>query len=1046
MLSKMSIRRPVTTIMMLCIIVTVGVVSLISLKMDLMPSMDVPVALVQTTYAGAGPEEVETLITEPLEEALATIANVKEITSTSSANSSMIVMEFADNTDLDMAALDMRERVDLVKGFLPDDASEPMVLKIDISDFTSALMVGVDSETLDLSQLNDFTKDQLKNRFKQIEGVASVDMIGGLEREISVEVSPEKLQGYGITTEQVKQMLTAENINYPTGSMQQGSTAIQMKTSGKFTDITELRALPLTTSAGAVIHLSDVAKVDIVEKELSGYALIDGKPSVILQIKKQSDANTVEVSDRVDKELAKINAEYDEVTVKELSPIAEYIRSSVGNIVQTAFLAAVLAIGVVFLFLHSAKMAFIIGVSIPTSILATFAAMHLAGMTMNTISMAGIAIGIGMLVDNSIVVLENIYNHMERGEDSKTAAAEGAKEVAMAIMASTLTTVSVFFPMLFVSGVIGDMLKDLALTICFALLISLFVAVTFVPMASSQLLKPEEIQAALEDKPKKYGKILHRWKAILQKFDRAYSRVLNGALRHKKRVAVIALAAFILTTALTSVMGFDFMPEGDQGTVMITLTMPKGTVLEETADAIDEVIDTVAELPEVDSYYTMVGGGLSAMMGGSVDSATIQIELVDLEQRDISAKEMAMQMENILVDFTAGELSIGASSMMGGGGSGGSDLSMRINGSDYHKLWQIADDVEAMLYDIEGVSSVDNDANDILPEIEVVVDRNKASRYGLTAAQIGSALNTVVTGSVATQVTLNETELDVRIRYPDNDFTYISDLNNLTVPTPMGNNVPLSQVAHLEMVEAPVSIYRADNSRYVTVGANLYGSDLMTVRQGLQSKLEDYVMPAGYSCSFTGDADSMMESITQLSIALLVAILLVYMIMASQFESFRYPFIVLFSLPLAITGGALGLFITGNPLSSVAMMGMVMLSGMVVNNAIVLVDAANQNVAKGMSPYEAMLQAGPNRLRPILMTTLTTILGMVPMALALEEGMEMQQPMAITVIFGLLLSTLVTLVLIPVLYVWINRPRKPKKRRLFRRKKKLPEAVVQAEN
>lgn len=1044
MLSKMSIRRPVTTIMMLCIIITAGVVSLISLKMDLMPSMDVPVALVQTTYAGAGPEEVETLITEPLEEALATIANVKEITSTSSANSSMIVMEFADNTDLDMAALDMRERVDLVKGLLPDNASEPMVLKIDVSELTSALMVGVDSETLDLSELNDFTKDQLENRFKQIEGVASVDLIGGLEREISVEVSPEKLQGYGLTAEQVKQVLAAENINYPTGSMQQGRTAIQMKTAGKFTDISEICALPLTTPAGAVIHLSDVAKVDLVDKDLSGYALIDGKPSVILQIQKQSDANTVEVSDRIDKELTEINAEYEDITVSSLSPIAEHIRSSVGNIVKTAFLAAILAIAVVFFFLQSAKMAFIIGVSIPTSILATFAAMHLAGMTMNTISMAGIAIGIGMLVDNSIVVLENIYNHMKVGDDPKTAAAEGAKEVAMAIMASTLTTVSVFFPMLFVSGVIGDMLRDLALTICFALLISLFVAVTFVPMASSQLLKPAEIRAALENKPKKYGKILQRWQKILQKMDRAYSRVLTGALRHKKRVAVIALAAFILTTALTSVMGFDFMPEGDEGMVVISVTMPKGTVLEETAHAVDQVIDTVAELPEVDSYDTMVGGGLSAFMGGSVDSATIQIELVDLEQRDVSSKELAMQMENMLEDFTAGELSVGAASMMGGGSGGGSDLSMRITGSDYKKLWQIADDVEAMLYHIDGVSSVQNEANEVLPEVQVVVDRDKASRYGLTAAQIGGALNTVVTGSVATQVTLNDTELDVRIRYPDNDFTYISDLDNLTVPTPMGTNIPLSQVAHLEVVEAPVSIYRADNSRYITVGATLYGSDLMTVRQALQSQLADYSMPAGYACSFTGDADSMMESITQLSIALLVAILLVYMIMASQFESFRYPFIVLFSLPLAITGGALGLFLTGKPLSSVAMMGMVMLSGMVVNNAIVLVDAANQNVAKGMTAQEAMLQAGPNRLRPILMTTLTTILGMVPMALALKEGMEMQQPMAITVIFGLLLSTLVTLVLIPVLYVWINHPRKHKIRRLFfRKKKQLPEVNVE---
>ena len=1026
MFSKASIKRPVTTVMCLLIVIGAGLLAMMGMKLDLMPSISIPVAIVSTTYVGAGPEEIESLITEPLEETLGTVSNVDSITSTSSANSSMIVVQFVDGTDVDMAALDMREKIDMVKGTLPDGANDPMVMKIDVN-MMSAMMVGVGSDTLDMQELNTLVEDDLVPEFEKIEGTASVSVIGGDSEEVEVALIPEKMKGYGLTAAQISQVLAAENINYPTGSIQQGSLTIQTKTEGKFKTVEEIAALPLTTPTGAVIHLSDVADVNLVDQEKTSYAIINGEEALMLMIQKQSDANTVEVSDDVVSVMNRLTKQYPQVQFDMLTSTSDYIKDSVSNIISTALQAAVLAVIVIFVFLRSPRMSFIIGVSIPSSILATFALMWACDMTMNMISMGGIAIGIGMLVDNSIVVLENVFSHAKKTpDDVKGAAARGASEVAMAVTASTLTTVGVFLPMIFVSGTVGDMMHDLSLTICFSLLASLVVSLTFVPMACSKLLNPQKFFANLENTEVKKGPLQRFLDAIgrwLDKLDNLYRRVLGWSLVHKKRVVALVLVIFVATLGLLPIMGFDFMPEMDEGAVSISVELPNGTELEKTTEVVDEILSRVGDREEIDMYYAMVGGGGVSLVSSSTNTATIYLELVGKQERSLSSEDMANQLSQELSDIAGCDITVSASSSAMGS-YGGTGVTIRLNGDENDELRRISDELTVLLSQVNGVTDVESSAGDTVPEVSITIDRARASMYGLTATQIGSAISTAITGSTATQFSTDGTEIDVVVRQKGSSDSYLNDLQNMTISTATGAVIPLTEVAQVNVGESSVAISRESGHRYIDLTASIYGRDMNSVQKDVNAVLQNYAFPDGYTYSFTGTLESMNESFSQLLLVLLVAVLLVYMIMASQFESFIYPFIVMFSMPIALTGGILGLFIAGKSITTVSFMGFIMLVGMVVNNAIVLVDKTNQNVEAGMTPYEAVYSAGPDRLRPILMTTLTTVLGMVPLALALTEGTEMQQPMALVIIFGLSLSTLITLIFIPVLYLLVDKFRK----------------------
>ena len=1026
MFSKLCIRKPVTTIMVTLMVFIAGIVSYFNLDQALMPDMDLPIAVVMTTYVGASPEEIEELISKPMEESLGSIANVDTVTSYSSTNSSMVLLQFVDGTDIDMAAVDMRDKIDQMKSTLPDAAGDPMVIKMDIN--AMPITIGVKAENMDLESLNDLLEDNVANRLERIEGVASVSLSGGITNEVRITVDPVKLAGYGLTTSTLSGLLAAENMNLPSGDLTQGNTTVAVRTIGEFTSVQEINNLPIPTSTGAVIHLSDVARVEQVEADRDSFTYINGEKGILLSVDKQSTANLVKVSQSLKDEITKLQRDYPELEIDMLSDTSDYIEMSLSNITETALLAAVIAFFVLLLFLKNAVTAGIIAVSIPTSIMATFALMHVTDINMNMISMGGVAIGIGMLVDNSVVVLDSIYQYYERGYTAAESAEIGAKEVSMAIIASTLTTVAVFLPMALIGGTTGAMMKNLSFTIMYALIASVVVALTFVPMACALLLKRET--ETFVWKNLKFLSFLDRWEGAIDTLSRKYEKLLKWALRHRKKTVLTVLLVFILSLCSIPLAGMDFMASMDEGVATISVDLPNGTDLDTTEETTLEVLYRLQDIPEADVVYANVGSG---MLSSGTNSASITMNLVDAKDRKRSTEEVCDDIEKLLADIPGADITVSSSdSAMGSLAS--ADVTMNVYGYDAATLVDVEDELIDKLSQVDGLSDVEGSTGDTVPEAKVTIDRAKASQYGITTASVAGALSTAISGSTATQYKLDGTEIDVVIRYDTNSVNYLTDLNNLTVTSAYGTQVPLSDVATITMDESATTIMRENQKNYITISANADNMSTSEAQKLVEKATADIDLPDGCTYQFSGMMEKMNDTFRSLEIAMVVAVLLVYMIMASQFESLRYPFIVMFSMPLAITGAIIGLLITGNTITMPAMMGFVMLIGMVVNNGIVLVDYTNQLMDRGMNCYDALTSAGPRRLRPILMTTLTTVLGMVPMALATSEGSEMMQALAIAVIFGLTLSTVVTLIFIPVLYMWMNeRKRKSNARKTAKR-------------
>ncbi len=1012
MFSKLSIRRPVTTVMIILIVCLCGIVSLLGLKMDLMPSMDIPIAIVSTSYSGAGPEEIENIITKPIEEVLGTVSNVDTIQSTSSAGSSIVMVQFEDGTDIDMATLDMREKIDLIKGYLPDGSSDPMVLKLDMNSLAS-IVVGVTSD-MKPYELTEFLDSKVLNRLERIEGVASVSLTGNTQREIQVVVNQEKLQGYGVTVSQISSYLMAENINYPSGNVEDGIYNLQLRTVGEFKSVDDIKNLPIMTATGGLIRLSDVADVSENTTDNTTNAYINGEHGIIVSISKQSNANIVDVSNEIEEELEKINRDYGEIDIFMLSNTSDYIKVSVKNVLQTAILSTIMAFIVLYVFLRSIKPSLVIAVSIPTSILATFATMYVVGIGLNIISLGGISIGIGMLVDNSVVILENIYRYRKLGYEAKEAAYLGAKEMSLSVMASTLTTVAVFIPLVFISGMVGQVFFDLSVTICAALIASLIVSITFVPMACSVLLKED-----VADKPKKETratKVLDKIGSLVDSLDTVYRKALNWCITHQKKTIVGTIIIFVLTLCLIPIMGFNLMPSMDQGTATISISLPNGSKIEETEAVTNEVLEIIADIPEIDVYYVTIGGdSSSSLFGADSDKATISLNLVGKDHRKRTTVEVAQDIQE-RVDTIAGAEITATALETAMGNFSDSSVTLQVNGTDMDMLMEAANDVRDIVATVDGVINVETSVGDTVPQANIVINRNKASVYGLTAAQVGSALSEAVTGKVATTYKVDGTEIDVRIMSKEENVDRLNDIYNIVITSPTGVNVPLSEIADIVIEESSSSINRMNQTKYISISGTIIDRDSNSVMKDVEAKLDNYIFPEGTDYQFTGSMEMLEDTFSDLMIVLIVAILLVYMIMASQFESLLNPFIVMFSVPLALTGGIFGMFITGNSISVVSFMGFIMLVGMVVNNAIVLIDYTNQLRVEGYSCDEALEEAGPTRLRPILMTTLTTVLGLIPSAVMTTEGLEMQQPLSITVIFGLTISTVVTLLFVPVVY------------------------------
>ena len=1016
-LTNFSINRPITILMIACITVVLGVMSFSKLGLDMLPDIEFPVVSVITNYQGVASEDIEEMITKPIEDSVATVKDVKSIKSVSQEGVSMVMVEFNSGTNVDFAAQDLRDKISLIEQYLPEDADRPFVLKMDVTAMP-VLGYGITSDNLDTLELKKLLEDNFKNKIERLDGVASVELKGGWEREILVKLDKPKLDAYGLTQNQIVNVLRGENVNLSGGFITEETKEFSLRTVGEYQNLEEIGNTVITVKNGAPIYLKDIAEIVDSHQEERSYCRTNGQDSILMMVNKQSGANTIQTSQAVKKELAELENHFsDKVNFALVMDQSRLIKQSTDSVTQSAIIGGLLAILLVFLFLRNWRPTLAIAVAIPLSLIATFIPLAAAGYTLNLMTLGGLTLGIGMLVDNAVVVIENIYRHLEKNKGRKEAAKIGASEVGMAITAATLTTVVVFLPMVFGEGIAGQLSRGLALTIVFALACSLFTALTLVPMMASKIFK----KRTAEEYKKTSGE------ENFKKVQKVYQKILKWSLAHRVAVILTTVGILITTVAAIPLIGTEFMPTSDQSMMIMKVEMPVGTSLEETSKKVQQVEKIIISQTGDDLISATSFGGISEMsnegasvgMGsGGVNEAQIMVRFKDKKERKRSSSEIQEIIRENVPRIKGLKISFMdmSGAMMGGTSS---PVEIKIFGKDLDKLKSIANETAQKISKVEGARDVSISLNQGKPEMVIKIDREKASRLGLTVGQIGSVVRNSLQGVAATQLRKGGEETDIRVRY---DKVYRNDLEsieNLPIVSPSGARISLKQVVQISKEEGPVKIDREDQLRVVSVTANTADRPVGDIVNDIKKELNDSEsskLPNGYFIEYGGSYKQMQDTFGVLATALVLAILLVYMVMASQFESLIYPLIAMAELPLAFIGVGLALLITGQNLSLPSFMGIIILAGIVVNNAIVLIDYINQLRARGIEKRQAIIKGGTNRLRPILITSLTTIFGMLPMAAATSEGSEMMKPMAIAVIGGLTVSTILTLIVIPVIY------------------------------
>ncbi|MCC5911811.1 MAG: efflux RND transporter permease subunit [Clostridiaceae bacterium] len=1040
-ISKIAVNRPVTIVMLMLVILLLGTISLTRLPLDLMPDIEIPVAIVSTNYSGVGPHEMENLVTRPIEDAVATVADLDSVTSMSSQGSSVVIAQFDFGTDMDFAALEMREKVDMARGRLPDGAMEPMVMKLDPNAMPIVQLSLANGA--DLFELQQLAEDTIQPRLERISGVASVTIMGDYVNEIEIKINQQRLNSYNLSIDQLTQVISASNINMPGGTVDRGAEKLTIRTMGEFEAIEEIGELPINLPSGSIIRLKDVAEVNVVQKEIESLSRTNGQDGIGIQIQKQSGTNTVQVANAINNEVEKIRGEYPEFELITIFDQSEYIQDAIKNVAKNALIGGILAILILYVFLRNIASTFIIATALPISIIATFVLLYFNGITLNMMTLGGLALGVGMLVDNAIVVLENIYRYRAEGYSGKEAAIEGAKEVSMAVSASTLTTIAVFMPIVFVGGITSILFGEFAMTVTLSLVASLVVAITLIPMLCSKILKVEITGSTSKvGTPKKKRLFTGLYEAFdrgFEKLEKAYKKVLSWGLGHRKSIILMAVVVFLGSVSSVLFVGMEFFPSSDEGEISVNVTLPTGSQLHETDDIMHQIEVGITPIEEVDIVSTTVGGGggLGAGLGGgSENSGSMSIMLVGLSERQRSDVEVADEIRGIIRDIAGAEIVVSTADGMAMGG--GSPIEIKVKGDDLATLEEITDDIRRIIMQVEGTRDVETSFTEGVPELQIHINKYEASTYGLTTAQVANAVRNFAFGTTVSQFREEGNETDIIIRGEESIRQDLANLEQIGIQTPMGTTVPLNQVANMYITQGPTSINREDQQRVATVTSELSGRDLVSVTRDIEGLLKDYEMPNGYFYTLGGENEQLEEAFADLLLAIVLAIILVYMIMASQFESLMHPFTIIMSIPLAFSGGLLALFITGRTLNVTALIGLLMLAGIVINNGIVLVDYINTLRASGKDRKEAIEIAGPVRLRPILMTTLTTTLAMVPLALGIGEGSEMQAPMATTVIGGLLMSTVLTLLVTPIIYTimddfsnWVKRKLKGKKKEVI---------------
>ena len=1004
--AKFCIKHRVTTLLAVIMIAIFGVVFTTQLQMSLLPDMEAPMALVLCYYNGATPSDMEELVTRPLETGVMSVPGVDSVSSTSSDGVAQIQITYVEDTNLDIAATKLREKFDMLS--LPDGATDPIIINMNVSDLMPTAMIALMGE--DLTELQALAEDTVVPALERIDGVASVSINGGVTEQISVEVDATRAAGFGISNSYISQFLAAENLLYPGGDVQNGSKTLTVSTDAKFQSVEDVANMIIALPTGGTIRLSEVADVRLEATESATLAMMDNEDCVLLQVSKQSGANEEEVSNKVEKRMAQLAAENSSIHYALPYLASDFIDLAVSSALQNIILGVILAAIVAFLFLRRFGATMAIAVSMPVCILAVFVLMNIFDLTLNMMSLGGIAMGVGMIVDNSIVVLENIYRYAADGHDRMSACVDGTKEVTTSVIASTLTTVAVFVPIGLTGGTAGMLFDDFCLTISFLILGSMAIALTLVPLLCYIMLDENKVrQERIRKAEKKPNALISAVSGWLDKLYRLYLRLLSYFVHHLKvgMLVSVGLVVFFVGCCLTTNMVL--LPSMDMGQISITISTPIGSQVDETTAIADRVAAIAQEnVPELESiYYT-----------SQAESASVALILSDKSDRDRSSDEVADSLRPLLRNIAGCEMTITSSDMTAL--MGGDEISLDITGDDYDTLAMIAADLTERIGALEDAVDVTNSVAEQVPQVKVTMNREAAAQYGLTAAQVGAAVRDQLTGSTATTVTIDNKELDVVVKGDGSAAESLDALRSMSIATAMGGYVPLSSVANVEVVQAPQTINRVNQSRQVSITGSTLSGDITAMTASINQILDAYQLPEGYTVSISGSYEEMMDSFTDLLLALLVALGLVYFVLAAQFESFAMPVIIMMILPVAFSGALFALPLTGRDLSIISMVSLIMLAGTVVNNSIILVDYIKIRRERGESREDAILKACPLRIRPVMMTTLTTVLAMVPMATAMGDTLEMMSDMGVTMMSGMIISTIVTLLFTPVFYSVID--------------------------
>lgn len=1012
-LTDVSIDRPVFMTMVTFAVLVMGLLGLARLGVDLFPEVSFPVVTVTTPYPGAGPEEIEAEVTRRVEDAVSSINGVDEIRSYSREGVSQVVVMFELEVDAGEAAADVRDRIAGIQGLLPEDVKDPTISRVDMS--AVPVVTYAIKTTRSSLETRLYVDDVVRPALERVDGVGNVNVLGGAEREIRVELERHAIEALGLPLAQVAQALRGESYDLPAGRLVAGTREVGLKAVSRFQEPAEIEDVVLMTGLhGTQVRIADVGRVLDTIAELRTLTRVDGVPSITLDVQKQGGSNTVAVVDGVEAAVAEITESLPEgMSIVKIIDNSVFIRQNLYELNEALILGGVFAILVIFVFMLDWRSTVISAIALPVSVIATFFVMWGFGFTLNIMSMMGLSLAIGLLIDDSVVVRENIFRHMERGEDPVTAARRGTGEIALAVMATTFTIVAVFGPVAFTGGLIGKFFREFGITVSAAVLVSMLVSFTLDPMLSARVTKA--IEADHHEKQRKHP-ILGPIVALLDALDRLYVGTLRWSLHHRKTVAFGALLTFVGSLALTSLMGQEFNSRGDQGTFTIQLELPAGTSLAETDRVTTQVEELLGEEPEMVTLATTVG------TNGVGNLASIRVLTTPKSDRERSLSQIMEELRPQLAEipglvFTMREAGVG------GGASSLEEapITLVLRGPDYEELGKFAQEAYSLVQGIQGVRDPGITYKPGRPEQSLLVDREKAADLGVSFATIASTLRLAVEGEVVGQFREGEHESDIRVQLRPEDRRSWEDLGDVPVPVRSGALVALGDVTRYRQTTTPATIQRLDRERQITVTANVVGRSLGEVIADVNERMETIVPGSSYSFELAGEAKRMEETFTNLGIALGLSILFIYFVLAAQFESFLHPLTIMLSLPLAIVGALVGLFLTGFAVGMPALIGIILLMGLVTKNAILLVDFANQCRDQGMSILDALLEAGATRLRPILMTSAAMILGMLPTAIGQGEGSEFRAPMSVAVIGGVVTSTLLTLVVVPVFYVWIDR-------------------------